>query len=339
MSSIGNRRLVASSNASSTALLRFFESHESSFLPGSEEYKGFKIAGPALFGYFEWLDFISAANKIDCLIFLDGETFRLFKYYKENVRNHHKSNDFLLEISEPRIFLSGLHEYNYITKLEFFIRYINIGPSFIDVEALGIPMPASHVLNEMGLADIYHISPSNAQMSEKLLSVWRSHILKAARAERRKLLQTIISFGVTEGQRIVIVDPSSSGVNLENFANATKGIINLELWGCSFALSGNKETFHRANNLRLYGFLDGKNTKPGFISSIKYKKSEFNNIFGVLDRTEDNNNGGYSHDTDTMENTKRGAQEFFKKFSVHKNAVPTRIMASDLTKPLIDYIG
>lgn len=339
MTSIGNRKLEVSSNASSTALLRFFESHESSFLPGSEEYKGFKIAGPALFGYFEWLDFISAANKIDCMIFLDGETFCLFKYYKKNVRNYHKSNDFLLEISEPKIFMSGLDEYSYITKSEFFTRYINIGPSFIDVEALGIPMPASHVLNEMGLADIYHISPSNAQISEKLFSVWRSHILKAARDERRNLLQTIISFGVTEGQRIVIVDPSSSGVNSENFANAAKGIINLELWGCSFALSDNKETLHRANTLRLYGFLDGKNTKLGFISSIKYKKNEFSNIFGMMDRTEDNNTSGNSHNTDIMENTKRGVQEFFKKFSAHKNAVPTRIMASDLTKPLIDYIG
>ncbi|WP_156421604.1 hypothetical protein [Aureimonas sp. AU40] len=340
MSNIVDHKLASSSNA---LLAEFFATQSKEMDPDSPSYLGFRIVGPALLAFFNWISDEAEVNKIDRILFFNEGLMNSYNFYLSQTINSFpkisSSSIISSKKSKGDIFLAGITEGNFEKKfIPIFSRSDqSVLPTALEV--LGIRTPTLYVLNETGVVGSDYGSSHNSRAIELFLQAWRSQIVKEARNERRNLLQSLLASGIEDGQRLAVIDLGFDGILQENFKAAIENTIVLDVFGFNFALNDSVDSKNRMRRSRMSGLLDSRNTRIDDLRSLEMGAAAFEAFFESNRPKKIDLFDLSVSEAQNSRDIQKGVENFLKAFLKQQQPRSLHGMVLELTRPLINHIS
>ncbi|TCT03944.1 hypothetical protein EDC64_108110 [Aquabacter spiritensis] len=223
---------------------------------------GFRLgetcAGPAADAYLRWIEEEARRDSLDLLLFLTPACTLLEPLLRTGAPRSAARHAQL-----PVTGMTGaLAEVDFRTvarRLDAFAGHFE-GLSAADVLLrLNVPVPAEHVMADLGLPDDRALTLQDRALLHRLLHVCRWQILRSGQAARGALMRGLDRMGVRPGIRVGLVDMGWDGSLIAILAGLLDTLFRADCVGLSFVLDA-PDASPRPSNLVLKGFV-GRGSK------------------------------------------------------------------------------
>lgn len=253
---------VASSLASA-----FFQRSQHLRDPATPEALGFLYGGPAATGFLDWIAEQSHKDKIDKILFLARDGYVLHQIVEHGVAPHLPPTAYL-KGSRVYFLLCTLTHQNFAQLLPELLTGA-IGLSAYELfERLGVAPPAETVMDHLGFPDCNKITQSNLIQHARLLTAFRSEILRIAQRNRQVLYGYLHSLGIHSGQRLAIVDVGWNGTTQKFFAQAVQPMFDLHIQGYYFCLANSDHCQQRLKTQKMKALFSSETCSHKQISQL-----------------------------------------------------------------------
>lgn len=234
---------------------------------GSHQELGFRYGGPAMVGFLDWIAEQTKKDEIDRVLFLSRDGYllnRLAKYMSES--SFPKFNYFYG--SRTAFYLAAMDETNFATFIPFLLSGADGLSPYELLERIGITPPSDRVMKDLGLADDIRFTPAIYDRVAEFLWAFRWEILKVCRQNRRALFFYLRELGISEGDRVAIVDVGWHGTTQEAFELAIRDLIDIDVFGYYFCLVNSNDCVKRQQSYRMSAMLSSSIVSAKVFSKI-----------------------------------------------------------------------
>lgn len=214
---------------------------------------GFLYGGSAALGFVQWIAEQVKTDKPDHILFLARDGYILNKIVDSGfVQGLPPSHYF--KASRVVFLMAAITTSNFDQYLDDLLAG-SIGLSPFELFArIGVSAPEPGVMEDIGLGDNLQITTGHTMALRRLLTAWKSQILKVCVMNRRNLYNYLQLLGIAPGSRVALVDIGWNGTSQEMFRRATETFYPLELSGYYYCLvpgpvSAERRRVHRMKSM------------------------------------------------------------------------------------------
>ncbi len=241
--------------------------HQKPVRPGSMEELGFMTSGPAAVGFIDWIADQARRDHVDHILFVCpvGSVLQELAEFRRTAEPATMPPSSCLLGSRVALKLAGMTPKNFDLS---FLLSDSEGLAPVELlERIGVPAPADHVLEDLGLGRRTILRSKASKSVSGLLRAWRWEILKICQRNRRGLFRQLLDLGLRAGQRVAVVDLGWTGDAQVAFATAVREVMPLEMVGYSFCLSVDNDG-GRSEAIPMRSLVGSDALPPNFIRSV-----------------------------------------------------------------------
>lgn len=235
---------------------------------GSPREIGFSKSGPAAVGFLSWIAAEARRDNIDHILLMSpaGRVLQKMASLRRDPDSLHMPQVSTMLGSRIALTLAGMDAGCFDAS---FLLSESQGLGAVEVlERIGVPAPADHVLEDIGLGSGTLLNPSTRELMRGLLEALRWEILKVCQRNRRGLFRHLLDLGVRAGHRIALVDIGWDGEAQEAFKRALHGVMPLETLGYNFCLTDSHEFQRRREELQMRALVNTDNSSSSLIQAV-----------------------------------------------------------------------
>jgi FMN phosphatase YigB (HAD superfamily) len=228
---------------------------------------GFCYGGPAAVGFLDWVCEQAKHDAIDHVLFMSRDGYILNRL--ANCKNGVGLPKFSYFYGSRVAFsLAAINEENFFSFIPFFLSGADgLSPREL-LERLGVAPPSVSVMENLGLGDDVFFCPELHDKAAQFLSAFRGEILKICRRNRKALFRYLRQLGVSERNRVAIVDVGWNGTSQEAFELAIRNLIDVDVFGYYFCLANSYDSARRQRSHRMAAMISNSSTSSDLISKI-----------------------------------------------------------------------
>lgn len=313
---------------------------------GSPVRGAYQIAGPAVYGFYEWVKQSTKKDNLDLVLYLSRDGYLLDRLAAVDPSKSSIPSAYF-KGSRTAFTLACINEENY----EEYITYLTSGSSGLSpkelLERIGVTPPANEVLADLGLDDNFindNSSVSNERLY-KMLSAFKSDIVKVCKQNRRALFNYMHQLGLRNGMKVGLVDIGWRGTTQNIFEKFVDEYYDLNVNGYYLGLT--EKAVNKKSMLEDLSF-------PQSVVNDVYENRVFIELLfsaphpsvtgydlyrGDIEFLFDEGRGTSDNTSELMREFEKGVLEFYSHFNQLLQELRVAPDVAALLQPLLDCIG
>jgi predicted HAD superfamily hydrolase len=228
---------------------------------------GFMYGGPAAVGFLNWIKQESVKDQIDLILFVSRDGYVLERLAKRDETGTFPRFSYF-KGSRVSFSLAATDETNFERQIDFLIAGSQELAPVEVLERIGVPPPADHVMEDLGLGNDVVIGPEIEDRLRSFLYAYRWEILKVCRRNRQGLFQYLIDLGIVPGMRIAMVDVGWNGTTQDAFQAALNKLIDVDLIGYYLCLTDLPDCLRRRQTLNMKALITSNSVSPDIVQQV-----------------------------------------------------------------------
>jgi predicted HAD superfamily hydrolase len=320
-----------------------FRTHAADLIKKSASYDSYLTAGPAAFGFYEWIKNRAEKDDIDVVLFLSRDGYILSKIADLN-DDGFKEKGAYFRGSRTAFALANINEGNFESSIPYLMSGSqNLAPREI-LERIGVPVASQDVMKQLGFSDEESIGSCTLNCISSLLMAFKTEIIKVCKKNRRALFNYLQKIGVKSGMNIALVDIGWRGTTQDKFEEFTNEYFDLNVLGYYFGLVDNSSN-NKISMLSDLGF------SQAIIEQIYHNRVIVEMFFSAphpsvtgykLDHDEvdfiyDEGRGVDNDNTALMNEFESGILAFFEDYKKITCSLGLKVALNELVDPILKF--
>ena len=236
-------------------------------VPGSNQELGFLYGGPAAVGFLDWIAEQAKNEAVEHVLFLARDGYVLDQMVKNGGVPDLPRCHYLLG-SRVAFMLAAINANNFQNHIpELLAGAVGLSPYEV-LERIGVPVPKSQVMADLGLADNCRITRDDYDKLAQFLYAWRGQILQVCRKNRQALFSYLQSLEIKPGSRVALVDVGWNGTTQQAFEKAVQPLMELDVRGYYFCLADTPQRLRRQTTHKMSALYSSATAPAELIARI-----------------------------------------------------------------------
>ncbi|MDY0189351.1 MAG: hypothetical protein RBR22_01340 [Desulfuromonas sp.] len=237
------------------------------FVPGSNQELGFLYGGPAAVGFLDWIADQAKNENVEHVLFLSRDGYVLDQMVKNGGGPDLPRCHYLLG-SRVVFMLAAINISNFMDYIpELLAGAVGLSP-FELLERIGVSVPESQVMADLGLDDNHRITLKDYYKLAKFLYAWRGQILQVCQKNRQALFSYLQLLGIQPRSRVALVDVGWNGTTQQAFEQAVQSLMELDVRGYYFCLADTPLRLQRQKTQKMSALYSSNTASAALISRI-----------------------------------------------------------------------